>query len=313
MFQVFISYSHADEEYRSELEKHLAILKRQGLVSIWHDRRILVGDKFDSEISDNLLEADLVLLLVSSDFLSSNYCYEIEMKTALERHNRAETRVIPIILRACDWQNSLFGNLMATPKDGRPVTRYTDIDEAFTEIVQAIRAVLPAPEQPLAQEVKTMVPKPKPAIPKSSNVFVKKEFTDEEKDRHLAEGFEYIASFFQNSLEELCGRNTGITQNFRRVDANHFVATIYKHGKEVNRCKIWLSTRGSFGNGIAYSEGQFSNGENSMNDSLSVEDDGSLLYLHTFMGPLRRDVGNKLTFEGASEHYWARFVEALQR
>jgi hypothetical protein len=313
MVQVFISYSHADEKYRSELEKHLTILQRQGLISVWHDRRILAGDQFDSEINDNLLQAKVVLLLVSSDFLSSNYCYEIEMKTALERHKNGETRVIPVILRACDWQNSLFGKLMATPKDGKPVTRFTDIDEAFTEIVQAIRAALPAPKQPILPESLTPPRQTKAAIPKSANVFVKKEFSDEEKDSHLADAFEYMATFFQNSLEEICARNSGVTQNYRRIDANHFSATIYKHGKEANRCKIWLATRGSFGNGIAYSEGQFSGSENSMNDSLTVEDDGSLLYLRPLLATSHIKVSSKLTFEGAAEYYWARFVECLQR
>ena len=108
MAHVFFSYSHADEALRNELEKHLAGLCREGVITTWHDRRIGPGDDLHGQIHDQLDSADIVLLLVSSDFLDSNYCYDVEMMRAMQRHERGEARVIPIILRPCDWHGTPF-------------------------------------------------------------------------------------------------------------------------------------------------------------------------------------------------------------
>ena len=121
MAHVFISYSHADEALRNELEKHLAGLLRQGVITTWHDRRIPPGEDLHGQIDDHLNTADVVLLLVSADFLASDYCYDIEMNRAMERHERGEARTIPVILRPCDWHGAPFGKLMAVPPDGKPV------------------------------------------------------------------------------------------------------------------------------------------------------------------------------------------------
>ena len=107
--ELFYSYSHKDEELRDQLENHLAMLKREGVISGWHDRRISAGQEWDGEIDDHLNSVEIILLLVSSDFLASNYCYDIEVKRAMERHEAGEARVIPIILRPCDWQRAPFG------------------------------------------------------------------------------------------------------------------------------------------------------------------------------------------------------------
>ena len=104
MAKVFISYSHADEELRNELEKHLAALRHQGVITVWHDRRVEPGEELHRQIVAELQAADIVLLLVSADFLGSEYCYEVEMQQAIERHDRNDARVIPVILRPCEWQ-----------------------------------------------------------------------------------------------------------------------------------------------------------------------------------------------------------------
>src|SRR4051812_25942213 len=100
MALVFFSYSHADEALRDELEKHLKILQRQGIIEMWHDRRIGAGSELHGEIDENLNSADIILLLVSADFLNSDYCHDVEMKQAIKRHNNGEAIVIPVILRA---------------------------------------------------------------------------------------------------------------------------------------------------------------------------------------------------------------------
>lgn len=139
--QLFFSYSHKDEDLRDQLETHLAVLKRQGVIETWHDRRIAPGDDFAAAIDGRIDTADVVLLLVSPDFLASDYCYEIEMRRALERHEAGQTRVIPVILRPCDWHTNLFGHLQAVPKDAKPITRWPDRDEAFLDVTKAIRAL----------------------------------------------------------------------------------------------------------------------------------------------------------------------------
>jgi hypothetical protein len=140
--EIFYSYSHKDEEFRDELEKHLSLLKRQGFISSWHDRKIGAGTEWKGQIDEHLESAGIILLLISSDFLASDYCYDIELKLAMERHENGKARVIPIILRSCDWNSSPFVKLQALPRNGKPVKSWNDRDEAFTDVAARIRQVI---------------------------------------------------------------------------------------------------------------------------------------------------------------------------
>lgn len=99
MIKGFFSYCHVDEDLRNQLDKHLSFMKRQGLVDMWYDRRIVAGSDIDDAIDENLEEASIILLLVSPDFLASDYCFTKEMARAIERHKEKTARVIPVILR----------------------------------------------------------------------------------------------------------------------------------------------------------------------------------------------------------------------
>jgi hypothetical protein len=138
---VFFSYSHRDEALRDELAKHLHLLERQGIITRWHDRRITGGTEWAGAIDKHLRTADIILLLVSADFLASDYCYDVEVKHAMERHEAREARIVPIILRATDWHSTPFGKLQALPKDGHAVTSWLNQDEAFSDIACGIRSV----------------------------------------------------------------------------------------------------------------------------------------------------------------------------
>jgi internalin A len=140
--RVAFSYSHKDEELRDQLETHLKYLQRQGFISTWHDRKIMPGDKWAGVIDDNFKRADLILLLVSADFIASDYCYEIEMQTALEREKEGEAAVVPVILRECKWKKSPFAELEALPRDGEPVTNWTNRDKAWTNVADGIEKVV---------------------------------------------------------------------------------------------------------------------------------------------------------------------------
>jgi hypothetical protein len=142
MVTAFISYAHRDEAYRNELEIHLAMLKREGLISVWHDRRIVAGSPIEPTIDEQLSNAALVLLLVSPYFLASDYCYDREMTQAVEKHQLGKARVVPIILNPCEWQRAPFGRLRASPPDGRPVTKFPNVHDAYQAIVVDIRAAI---------------------------------------------------------------------------------------------------------------------------------------------------------------------------
>ncbi len=140
--EVFFSYSHKDEDLRDELATYLALLKNQRLIKAWHDREISAGTEWANAIDENLNSADVILLLVSANFLASRYCYDIEMKRAMERHEAGEARVIPIILKPVDWSGAIFGKLQALPKNAKPITIWQNHDEAFLNVAQGIRRVV---------------------------------------------------------------------------------------------------------------------------------------------------------------------------
>ncbi|MEA5602162.1 SUMF1/EgtB/PvdO family nonheme iron enzyme [Nostoc sp. UHCC 0252] len=137
--KVFCSYSHNDEPLKDELAKHLTMLEQQGLISTWHDRKIPPGREWDQQINENLKTADIILLLVSSDFIFSKYCWDVEVTKAMERHEAGEACVIPIILRNVFWQSAPFAKLQALPKNAQPVKSWNNQDDAFTNVVEGIR------------------------------------------------------------------------------------------------------------------------------------------------------------------------------
>jgi hypothetical protein len=318
MTSVFFSYSHADENLRDRLEVHLAMLQRQGQIDVWHDRRLPPGDHIDKGISEHLEQADLILLLVSPEFLASPYCYDVEMTRSMERHAAGRARVLPVILRPCDWHAAPFGKLLATPQDWKPITRHPDLDEAFLEVTNAIKAAIGTQKPAKAKVDRSAAPASAPASraqagPRSSNLRIRKAFTEADKDRFLDDAFEFIAKFFENSLAELSGRNSGIECAFKRVDAVSFTATVYVNGDATCRCSIRHGGSQSFGAGITYSRGGLR--DTSYNESLSVEHDEQGLFLRPLGMAMSRGTGSgsNLTFEGAGEYYWSIFVEPLQQ
>ena len=137
--RLFISYSHRDETLRQQLDKHLAPLKAQKIVEAWHDRQIQAGDEWAGEIDENLNRADIILLLISPDFVASNYCYNIELTQAMQRHETGEAIVVPVIIEPCDWSWLPFAKLQAFPKDGKAVTTWGNQNEAFLDVAMGLR------------------------------------------------------------------------------------------------------------------------------------------------------------------------------
>src|SRR5262249_729697 len=123
--EIFCSYAHEDDAFRRELGSHLSVVLRQGMATLWHDRCLAPGMNWSKTLDTHLETASLILLLISSDFLASDYCYGIEMRRALQRHEADEACVIPIILRACDWQYAPFAVLQVLPTEGKPVEMWS--------------------------------------------------------------------------------------------------------------------------------------------------------------------------------------------
>lgn len=319
MATVFFSYSHANETQRNQLELHFAMLKREGLVDTWHDRRLNAGDEFDSGIREQLEKADIILFLVSPEFLASDYCFDVELKRAIERHEAGEARVIPVILEPCDWLSSPLGKLLAMPKDGKPVSKYTNANEAYLEVIHAIRAALQEmgidrkPDTEMVPELSQI-----PTIPglRTSNLGIKKEFTDHERDQFLLDAFDYFQRFFEGSLDELASRNPEVDVRYRLLDANRFTAEIYLKGEQATSCTIAIPEHRSAGrHSITYSSGIQGN-RGGYEDALSVADDSRALGFHAmnrgFFGQAYDRREEILSVEGAAEYFWARLIQPLQ-
>jgi len=139
--KLFISYSHADEEHKIQLEKHLKAISRTLPLSYWSDRHLFAGEPVDEQIFQQLNTADIVLLLVSPDFINSDYCFTKEMERALERYEQEGNVVIPVIIRhTASWRSHKIGQIVALPKDGKPLSQWTDADEFWASVEDGIRA-----------------------------------------------------------------------------------------------------------------------------------------------------------------------------
>ncbi|MFT4017913.1 MAG: TIR domain-containing protein [Agriterribacter sp.] len=137
--KIFISYAHQDKSIAEDLRSHLRVLERTKSVEIFYDANIKPGEEWDRRIRRNLEEANIIVFIVSANFLASDYTYGIELQFALDRQKRGLAKIIPVIARACDWESTPFGQLQVLPSRGRPITSFSDPDEAYLQVVQTIR------------------------------------------------------------------------------------------------------------------------------------------------------------------------------
>ncbi len=321
MATLFMSYSHADEAMRDRLEKHLAMLKREGLIETWHDRRIVPGQPLDPTIMAQIESADVFLFLLSVDFIDSHYCYDVEMGRALERQAAGEADVVPVILHTCEWLRTPLGKLVGVPNDGKPIGKAPYPEDAYMEVAKAVRRVIaarqpaPVPSGP-ALRPGLSSPPPRPAVtrshPRSSNLAIRKTITDADRHSFLEDGFEFIARFFEESLSELERRNPGVEGKLRRNGADVFTARAYRAGKQEAECRIRL------GGMISSSSISFSYDANasagSSNEMLSVkEDDQGLMFDALGMTTMMSGRDAKgLSPQGAAEFLWDLFIRSMQ-
>lgn len=140
--KIFMSYAHEDEAMKAELDKALIALKRSNKIEVWQDRELIAGQEWDKTIKDELAATDIILLLISVDFNNSQYIWDKELAVAMQRHEKDEARVIPVILRECDWYDMPYGKLQALPTGAVPVQKFPVADEAYTDIAKGIKKVV---------------------------------------------------------------------------------------------------------------------------------------------------------------------------
>jgi hypothetical protein len=287
MATAFISYSHRDEAFRQELETHLAPLRRQGLLSVWHDRRIPAGDLLDETISENLENADLLLMLISADFVASEYCYAREMTRALERHKAKAARAISIICRPCDFHGLPFAKFVLLPTDAKPVSSWTDRDAAWVDVVRGIRRTLETAHRvQVARKARPNVEAVQPE-PAPDRLRLPRRTTDFQMDDFSRNAMRDTGMYFQKELDMLEVRDPAWKGEFRQVDADRFTGQVYFDEKEVASCTIF---RGGMGpRTIHYSQGVISTA-NSWNEALTVEADEG--------GPYLKPMGMAIHFRG---------------
>jgi hypothetical protein len=143
-WRVFYSYSHKDAELRDTLGTYLAPLVQQKKIAEWHDRKVEPGANWETEIRSELESADLILLLVSADFLASEYCFGVEVEKALTRLKRDEVKVVPVLLKPCLWKESRFSELQIIPRDGKAITSWASPEEALTNVADEISKLVSA-------------------------------------------------------------------------------------------------------------------------------------------------------------------------
>lgn len=305
--KVFVSYSHKDEAVLERLRTHLAMLRRDERIEDWFDRDILAGEEIHTEIAERLESSRLFLLLVSPDFLASDYCVEREMERALERHRSGDARVVPIIVEPCDWTSTPLRDLKALPQDGKPISDWTNENKALLDIVQELRRVLDAEQIPRAFERGESTVRAAPAQAGARRYRVKRDFDEIDRSDFREAAFGVMRDYFEravaeiDAIEDLRGR-------FKSLSPASFTCTIINRAREHSTTHITVhGRRENVGLGdisFSFAENAPSNTANGM---FTVEADEYELYLSSMMGFGGQQ--KRLTSEAAAEQLWENFLE----
>ena len=196
--KAFISYSHKDVNYLERLHVHLVQLKRDNLIDTWTDEAILAGDKLDKSISTSLTNSNLFMALLSPDYIGSSYCYEKEFEKALEMQEDGQLIIIPIILEPCDWLSTPFNQFKALPKDGKPISDWSNMNTAFLGVIQGIRNLLK-----LGNGVSKKDTLKKHPLKSLKNYKIQKDFDSIEKMEFVENGFKDLKNHLEDNITEL--------------------------------------------------------------------------------------------------------------
>ncbi len=303
--KAFISYSHKDERILERLHTHLVMLRRDGQLNDWYDREILAGGDLDQEISEHLESSDLFLALVSPDFLASDYCYDNEMMRALERHEAGQMRVIPIIIEPCDWKASPLKKLKALPRDGEPITEWTNENNAFLDIVEELRRILSSDNA--AQPATTVTPSTR-SVSESHRYRIKRDFDEIDRSDFRDNAFKEIQSYFESSIAEI-DIIEGLRGRLVDVGPQNFTCTVVNQRMSRGAAHITVNARNS---NMGFADIYYSFSENAplntANGGFSIEADEYDLFLRPHMFFIS-DQDKKLTPQQAAELLWSEFIK----
>ncbi|MHC1946490.1 toll/interleukin-1 receptor domain-containing protein [Bradyrhizobium sp. UFLA06-06] len=304
MATAFISYSHRDEKALERLHIHLATLRREGAISAWYDREILAGDDFDIEIDAALSKSEIFLALVSPDFLASSYCYDQEVSKALERHAQGTLRVVPIVIEPCDWKSTPLGKLKALPKDGKPISTWTNENIAYLDVAMELRRI--ASDQPPAQQYEPGQKSTAPAR-EGRRYRIKKEFDSFDRDDFRHKAFLAIETFFRSSVDELNQISELIRARYEKISNLAFSCTVLN---KANGGEAHITVRADtehFGEDISYAFSRRA-ASNTANGFIYVRENEYELYLQlsNFSGNRTREA--PLTAEQVSDSLWREFT-----
>lgn len=201
MSKAFISYSHADEKILDRLHVHMAQLKREDKITTWFDKQIPAGSDLDDKISDSLSDSQYFLAIVSADYLNSEYCYNKEFQEALKLYQKGKIVIIPIIAEPCDWKTSPLGKIKAIPKDGKPISEWTNKETALLNVIDEIRRLVETKNSTM--EDNKIYTFNEQVLAK--NYKLKRDFTQVDIIEFRDQSFEIIKNYFKNSLVEISG------------------------------------------------------------------------------------------------------------
>lgn len=142
--KAFVAYSHLDARFRHELEDQLKLLSRKGKLEWWSEQQLIPGEEKYATLNDKLMEADLILLLISIHFLADDFCWSQQLKKAIERHDNGEAIVVPVFVRPCAWEGTPIQKLQGVPTNGKAISSWPDKHEGWTEVAREIDRALMA-------------------------------------------------------------------------------------------------------------------------------------------------------------------------
>lgn len=304
--RAFISYSHHDKAALDRLHVHLKNLTRGGHIETWYDRDILAGGDLNAEIARQLEAADLFLLLVSPDFIASDYCVEREMKRALERHAAGAARVVPIIVEECDWKAmGELRRLKAVPTDGKAVSEWANQNTAYLDIVQELRRIIEADGLPPA--VAKAAPEPVAMHPGTTRYRAKRQFDQIDKSDFRDGAFVIIKDYFRRASMEI-DTIEGLRGRFVDRGATSFGATIVNAGHRNGTAHITVHCRNSnVAIGDIYYSFSENAGDNTANGGFNVSADDYEQFLVQTMNMFGK-ADERLKPDRAAEVLWNEFI-----
>ncbi|MCF6431081.1 toll/interleukin-1 receptor domain-containing protein [Leisingera sp. MMG026] len=304
--RAFISYSHHDKAALDRLHVHLKNLTRDGQIETWYDRDILAGSELDAEIEREMEAANLFLLMISPDFIASDYCVEREMKRALERHAAGSARVVPIIVEECDWK--AMGELRllkAVPTDGKAISGWANPNTAYLNVVQELRRIIEAENAPAP--IGKASPEPVAPRPATARYRAKREFDEIDRGDFRDAAFAIIKDYFQRATEEIDSID-GLRGRFADRGATSFGATVVNAGKRNGTAHITVHCRNSHVSlGDVYYSFNENAGDNTANGGFNISSDDYEQFLIQTMN-IFGNADKRLTPEQAAEALWNEFI-----